>query len=143
MPGRAWKSQLILQPGQAGLAGVSAPPPAAPLPKPHTGHDRMARSEGQQAAQTGQPFTERPPARLRHSPAWGRLQGRLALAHSAGGHGRQAWRVPGGEGKPGWCPTELAAQKEMCCNGGCEAQSESGARRTAHPSPGPMETGRQ
>lgn len=123
MPGRAWKSQLILQPGQAGLAGVSAPPPAAPLPKPHTGHERMAWSEGQQAAQTGQPFTERPPARLRH---------RLALAPSSGGHGCQAWRVPGGEGKPGWCPTAL---QEMCCNGGCEAQSEPGARRTTHPSP--------
>ena len=41
---RAWKSRRILQPGQADLlAGVPALPPAAPLPKPHTGHDCMAQ----------------------------------------------------------------------------------------------------
>lgn len=57
--GGAWKSQLIPQRGQASLAGVPAPPPATPLPKPCTGHEHMALgAEGQQAAQTGQPFTE-------------------------------------------------------------------------------------
>lgn len=35
------------------------------------------------------------------------------------------------------------AQKEMCCNGGYEAQSESGARGTTRPSPEPMERGLQ
>lgn len=43
MLGGAWKSRFILQPGQASLAGVPAPPPATALPKPYTGHDRMAQ----------------------------------------------------------------------------------------------------
>lgn len=96
-----WKSRLSLQPGQAGLARVPAPPPPPHYLSPIQDMTAWPGVRGSQQLRQGDHSRSHPQPGS-HAARPGACSRAASLSHSFGGRGCQAWRMPDWQGRAGW-----------------------------------------